>query len=915
MAWDPWARRLGEGSMSERPAEDEHAQLRAQLTAAVAAAHDAYRNSTRLIRLLTVLGQPGPPEELVEETMAVLSDVFAADVVCLVGAAGSSGQMRVIGACGLAEDHPAFVTGWPACPAGRGVMTSGRAAWQRVEDDSPNVPSCLDAFGVRSAAWIPLHGEEGVTQLLVLYRSSGETFTDGDLELLGSVAYRLGVSIRARERGLALERLAHAGHRLSRHLDRAELLEEAALLFQELTGAAAVAVLEVVDDRVELRAERGLADAELTAWPLPTSRLEGWGTLGQGTHWFGSENIGGGVHGALYVPILDEGRVELLLRLTGHRPGSVHSTVEVAGTFAVHLAAVLANVSLYRALRHSEASLRLITDAISDLIAVVDVEHRFVYVSPSHRRGLAYSPEDLLGHRITDLVHPDDRLPFLSALSAASSTAWGSTGSTTVECRMCSSDGTWTWVESVLRTAAPGEPSVVVSSRVIEERKRLEEELLDRATHDPLTGFANRSLVTARVEEALSGPTPREIGLLFCDLDKFKAVNDRLGHEAGDDLLRQVAHRLGACLRPADLLARFGGDEFVVVLEDVHRLEDIDDVGRRLLAALQEPFPITGEFVRVSASIGGVIAGGTHGPNTAVEMLRDADAAMYAAKERGRGRLELFDEDASMRSLDRWSLRSDLLNALERTQLLLHFQPIVDLRTGRMVATEALLRWKHPTRGMVAPDTFIAFAEETGAIVPIGRWVLRRACEQLAVWRRLPGGEDMGIHVNLSPLQLDDPLFSAWVMDTLDVTGLPPDALWLEVTERGTLPSGIQDGVARLDRAGVHFTLDDFGMSNSNLAYLKQFPLKGLKIDKSFVSGMATGPVDNVIVRAVLAIAEWMDLSVVAEGIETPDQRDSLQCLGCTHGQGYLFSPPVPAETLTSMLLEERPVLDAPRPG
>jgi EAL domain-containing protein (putative c-di-GMP-specific phosphodiesterase class I) len=349
-----------------------------------------------------------------------------------------------------------------------------------------------------------------------------------------------------------------------------------------------------------------------------------------------------------------------------------------------------------------------------------------------------------------------------------------------------------------------------------------------------------------------------------------------------------------------------------VVLEGMQELRDVSEVGRRLLAILDEPFELAGERVTVTASIGGVIAA-RGGGATAGDMLRDADAAMYDAKERGRARVEVFDSDSSMRSLDRLSLRSDLERALALNELSLQYQPIVDLASGRISGFEALLRWRHPVRGFVPPDLFIPVAEENGSIVEIGRWTLRRACEQLAAWQRLPGGEGLTVSVNLSPVQLRDAGLMVDVLDAVRDAGLAPGDLWLELTERGDIASDAHGTVAQLHAAGIHFALDDFGMSHSNLAYLKRFPLEGLKIDKSFVAGvvvenpgetmdLATGA-DRVIIRAVLSIAQWTGMTVVAEGIETEEQLTELIALGCQRGQGYLLSRPQTVIQATALVL------------
>ena len=432
------------------------------------------------------------------------------------------------------------------------------------------------------------------------------------------------------------------------------------------------------------------------------------------------------------------------------------------------------------------------------------------------------------------------------------------------------------------------------------ENAGLYRELRRRATRDPLTGLANRELARQRLDHVLTNGSATFTGLLFCDLDGFKAVNDRLGHEAGDALLQQVALRLQKGLRSKDLLARFGGDEFVAVLGEIESLADVTDVGRRLIDALDEPFELNDERVTVSASIGGVL--GVRGQTTAGTMLRDADAAMYVAKSRGPGVVEVFDDAASHRSLDRLSIRSELLRALDRDEFEVLYQPIVELRDGRPVGFEALLRWTHPERGPIPPDVFIPLAEETGEIVPIGTWVLEQACHQLAEWQRRPGWKGLNLNVNLSAVQLWQGDVADQIVSLMRRAGVDPADVWLEVTERSHAGDDVTAVAENLRASGVHFALDDFGSSYSNLAYLKQFPAECLKIDKSFIGGVASEGTDRSIVLAILAMAESLGLDVVAEGIEEEAQREALIALGCRLGQGYLFAPALSAKDATELL-------------
>jgi predicted signal transduction protein with EAL and GGDEF domain len=401
------------------------------------------------------------------------------------------------------------------------------------------------------------------------------------------------------------------------------------------------------------------------------------------------------------------------------------------------------------------------------------------------------------------------------------------------------------------------------------ENARLYQELSLRATRDPLTGLPNRDLGMQRLDDALATASTSHVGLLS-----------------------------------RDLLARFGGDEFVVVLAEVDTPDRMLDVARRLLRTFDDPFALEGERVSVTASIGGVL--GTQGHTTANSMLRDADAAMYVAKARGRGVVEVFDEAASTRSLDRLGLRSELLHAVDRQELEVGYQPVVRLDSGMLIAFEALLRWTHPSRGLVPPDVFIPLAEEAGEIVRIGTWAIERACRQLADWQRLPGHRHLLLSVNVSAAQLREVGASHTIVDLVRSAGVNPDDVWIEVTERSHAGEDVTLVTESLRSAGLHLALDDFGASYSNLAYLKQFPAECLKIDRSFVDNLATDQTNQSIVRGILAIAESLGLSVVAEGVERTADREALLSLGCRLGQGYLFAPALMAPDATDLLRASR---------
>jgi diguanylate cyclase (GGDEF)-like protein/PAS domain S-box-containing protein len=437
------------------------------------------------------------------------------------------------------------------------------------------------------------------------------------------------------------------------------------------------------------------------------------------------------------------------------------------------------------------------------------------------------------------------------------------------------------------------------------DRAETEQELRRRALEDPLTGLANRALLSTQLESELRHA--RRLGhrvcLLVLDLDRFKGVNDTLGHTAGDTLLRQVAARLSSCVREEDLVARPGGDEFTVVCTRTETDHAIAEVAQRLVDAVIEPFEIEGREVFITASVGLAIS--EEGHETPEELLRDADVAMYRAKELGGRRFEAFDVSLRQRLVERMEIEGDLRHALERGQLELHYQPLVDLEHGRIVGFEALVRWCHPERGLMMPDEFIHIAEETGLIVPIGSWVLSAACAQLA---RFP--QEIQVSANLSALQIKPELVSE-VEQELERHGVAPERLVLEITESLVLDPRIKPIVARLRALGVRLALDDFGTGYSSLGSLQRFPLDVVKLDRTLIESVAEGR-GVAVVRAAVELGEALGVNVIAEGIEGTVQLDALRDLGCPMGQGFLFARPLPpadAERLLAGSAEKANVL------
>jgi diguanylate cyclase (GGDEF)-like protein/PAS domain S-box-containing protein len=449
-----------------------------------------------------------------------------------------------------------------------------------------------------------------------------------------------------------------------------------------------------------------------------------------------------------------------------------------------------------------------------------------------------------------------------------------------------------------------GNRAVLSIHRDITERKALEEQLAHQAFHDSLTGLANRALFRDRVEHAVARSVrhPQPIVVLFLDLDNFKTVNDSLGHAAGDQLLVQVAQRLRTCLRVVDTIARLGGDEFAILLQDARHPEDSVAVAERITAELRLPFRIEGKEVFVGTSIG--IASSSVG-DTAEELLRNADAAMYIAKSQGKGCYEIYEPHMHAQAMERLDLEADLRRAVERGEFVLHYQPIIDMRTGQVAGAEALVRWYHPERGLLAPGAFIPLAEETGLILPLGRWVLEEACRRGRQWQaRYPRRPPLTITVNLSGRQLQQPDVVETVALALGGAGLEPTGLILEVTE-SVMMQNTEVTLSKLQQLrgmGVRIAIDDFGTGYSSLSYLQRFPVDILKIDKSFIDGVGGAMGEGALARAIIALGDTLRLRTIAEGVRSMEQVGQLKQFGCELGQGYYFAKPMEADDIEVLL-------------
>ncbi len=535
-------------------------------------------------------------------------------------------------------------------------------------------------------------------------------------------------------------------------------------------------------------------------------------------------------------------------------------------------------------------------------MALADMDARLLEVNSSFARMLGYKTDELAGQTFADLTHPDDWAygdrTFRDMERDADDVR-------RMEKRYIRADGRimWASVSFSFVDQADGGKLVIGQVEDVTQRKAIAERLEYSARHDELTGLCNRSQFMDRLERALNrtGVSVDRVAVMLLDLDRFKIVNDSLGHAAGDELLRVIAHRLQRTARPVDTVARFGGDEFTVLMVDAPTDAEILAQADRMRKVVGDAVPLIDGDTYVSTSIGIAIADreGLSGES----LVQDADAAMYRAKERGRNRVERFDATARASVVRRLRTGNDLHRALQRSEFRVEYQPVVSLAAGRVVGFEALARWAHPDRGLITPGDFIDLAEETGLIVPIGSAVMQQAFDHVARWRRraVPAAAaTIQVSVNLSARQLGTQGLVGAVASAIEESGIDPDCVWLEITESALMTDAKAASVAlrALRGIGVHLTVDDFGTGYSSLTYLQRFPVEGLKIDRSFVDGLGIEASDTTIVDTLIRLGHSLGLTVVAEGLETPLQLQHLRRLGCDNAQGFLFSKPMPADAL-----------------
>jgi diguanylate cyclase (GGDEF)-like protein/PAS domain S-box-containing protein len=596
--------------------------------------------------------------------------------------------------------------------------------------------------------------------------------------------------------------------------------------------------------------------------------------------------------------------------LTGPEGGSVGADASLLESAETEL--LKERLRVLEELRVSEERFRSLLSNIPGAMyrCGLDSNWDMEFISDNVEAISGYPASDFIQSRVrtfASIIHPEDR-PMVE-VTVGEAVDRGEPY--IIEYRIIGADGGVRWVYEKGQGVFGPDGSVLWLDGAIfdvTERKLLQEQLAKQAFYDSLTGLANRALFHDRADHALARALRNgaQIAVLLLDLDRFKVINDSLGHHAGDEVLVTVAKRLLTSSRASDTVARLGGDEFVVLLEENITVDDAITVAQRVLAILHEPLLCQGHEVTIGGSIGIAFSGGSS-PTSTDDLLRDADAAMFYAKGRGRDRYEVFEPSMHARAIQQLELTNELHRGLQRGEFVLHYLPIWELADRTLIGVEALVRWNHPSRGLLPPNDFIPAAEQTGSIVALGEWVFGEACRQVKAWNDAYPGRSLSLSVNISPRQLLDPDLVQRLRTALADNGLDPSSMTLEISE-GALMQGAEETRLRLRELkslGVRLAIDDFGTGSSSLGYLREFPIDEIKIDRTFVRGMVEDPADGtILVQAILGLARALHLEVVAEGIELPEQLDGLRESGCETGQGFIFASPVVADEIGFLLGE-----------
>jgi diguanylate cyclase (GGDEF)-like protein/PAS domain S-box-containing protein len=721
--------------------------------------------------------------------------------------------------------------------------------------------------GIRGGAGVAIPTAAGTFGVLLAYSSEERLLAEYEIAFLRSTANLLGEAL---ERYRTEQALRKSESRLSQLID--STLD--AVVTVDRDG-------RVIEWNPQAEAIFGLKGTEVLGRPLPPDVMPA-------------------AAGA-------QRRVEAVGRRANGEQFPIEITIDPVGsgsdqTFTSFVRDISERRRAQDELERREQRFRAIVEKSWSGVVLLTHSLAFSYVGASTERLLGYNEGELMGASILGFVHPRERQSarqlFANLLEAPSRELQG-------ELRFLHKNGSWVWIEGFAQNLLhePSVGAIVVNYRDITQRKATEKQLEYQAYYDALTGLPNRLLFRDRVVTAIAQATRnrRAMAVMYLDLDHFKLVNDGLGHSIGDKLLAQVAERLQASVRASDTISRLGGDEFTLLLNDVQSSDAVAGVARKILQSLARPFKVEGHELFVTASIG--ISIYPSDGSDVETLLKTADSAMYRAKELGRNQAQLFTASMNERYVRRLAIEQSLHHALERRELELHYQPVYDRARRRPVSVEALIRWNHPTRGLVPPADFIPLAEETGLIVPIGEWVVREVCGQLRRWHDA-GLTAMKAAINISAPQLQQPAFTRIVADALQRNGLPPSSLQVEITESVAVQNIelILQVLQELKALGVGIAIDDFGTGQSSLLYLKRFPIDTVKIDQTFIRDVTTDDATAAIVSYVISLAHTLRFEVVAEGVETEEQFAFLRLNACDRLQGFLFSPAVPAGEIEALI-------------
>jgi diguanylate cyclase (GGDEF)-like protein/PAS domain S-box-containing protein len=834
----------------------------------------------------------------------VLPESTAAEVIRVVAPAIGIGAVVV----GIAAFQPRRPMPWFLIAAGLGGFAVANLVWaMRYFGGEQTFPSVSDALRLVAATLL------AVGVLLFERERSPEGDSLGGIEIaIVSIAVGLGVWLAVVEPYLADSGLAFGDRVWAVLVPMVEAFALAIALraaSRETThlpapillaiGVAIILGADVARSIAELRGGLG-AGGLVAALAIPGPLLIGAAALdpsmadGDRTR-EGAPLLGFGRVVWLSVAVLTPLTVLLALSAASLATWTTRTIAAVCALVVV----VLALTRMWRSMatvqmlteRRGQDRLAAMVEHSSDVVLLIDADGVIRYASPGLASTLGHRPGDWTGRSVIDLVSSEDRDAAATELAKAVRLGQGSM--VKFEASLVRVDGQRRRVEATVANLLGGDAvdGMVATFRDVTEQRNLERQLSHRAFHDELTGLANRALFLDRMDQALRASRGDEdpLVVLFVDLDDFKSVNDALGHGVGDQMLRSIADRIRRVSGPGDTPARLGGDEFAILLEDRGGVERAVDLAEALLASLHEPVALAGYDLTVLASVG--VAVSAPGMTTA-GLLRDADIAMYEAKRSGKSQIKIFDPAMRLSATRHLEFRSDLGSAIERDQLRLVYQPIVDLRTRRVVGAEALLRWEHPTRGPVSPSEFIPIAERAGLIVPIGRWVIEHSIRSAARWQ---GESPLHVSVNVSAAQIRAGDFVDHVVATLDAEGLDPRCLTIEITETLLVEELDVTGsvLAALRGVGVRIAIDDFGTGYCSLSYLQRFPVDIIKIDRQFVDELGDHPRSTTLAKMILQLTAGLDVISVAEGIERPAQLQELLKLGCNLGQGYLLSGPI----------------------